>query len=293
MTGNLDFTGYTGLFAGTRSFTMGGNLTFGTGMTVGSRAESITFNSTSGTKTITSNGVQYNKTFTFNGVGGSWTLQDDLDMTGASARALNVINGSLITNGKQIKVAQFISGAGGTVDFGSATHEISGASGTPLDTNGTIVAGTYTLKFTDTGNGNIIFNTRGKTFNNVWFSRGTSTGNISFPNASATFNDFKDDGTEAHSILFTAGTTQTVNTFTVSGTVANLITIDSTTTGTHNLVKLNGGFISCDYLNIQHSVAKPANSWYAGQYSVDNQGVVTAGSGWIFTAPTANFLEFF
>lgn len=54
---------------------------------------------------------------------------------------------------------------------------------------------------------------------------------------SNTFADFKDDGSVAHSILFTAGTTQTVTTFTVNGTAGNLITINSTTTATHALVK--------------------------------------------------------
>jgi hypothetical protein len=49
------------------------------------------------------------------------------------------------------------------------------------------------------------------------------------------------------------------------------------------LVKTGGGTISSDYLNIQHSVATPASTWYAGTHSTNNQGVSTAGSGWIFT----------
>jgi hypothetical protein len=40
-----------------------------------------------------------------------------------------------------------------------------------------------------------------------------------------------------------------------------------------------------DYLNIQHSVATPALTWYAGEHSTNNQGV--DGSGWIFTAAPA------
>lgn len=80
----------------------------------------------------------------------------------------------------------------------------------------------------------------------------------------------------------TAGTTQTVTTFTVSGTAGNLITINSTTTATHALTKSGGGTITCNYLSVQHSVATPSNTWYALN-STNNQGVATAGSGWLFS----------
>jgi hypothetical protein len=53
------------------------------------------------------------------------------------------------------------------------------------------------------------------------------------------------------------------------------------------LTKTGGGVISSDYLNIQHSVASPANTWYAGANSTNNQATATAGSGWIFTVPPA------
>lgn len=72
---------------------------------------------------------------------------------------------------------------------------------------------------------------------------------------------------------------------TATGTAGNEITIDSSNTSTHALVKAGGGTISCDYLIIQHSVASPSSTWYAGTNSTDNQAVSTAGSGWIFTAP--------
>ena len=51
----------------------------------------------------------------------------------------------------------------------------------------------------------------------------------------------------------------------------NLPEINSTTTGTHALTKTGGGVISGDYLNIQHSVASPADTWYAGTHSTNNQ----------------------
>ena len=97
------------------------------------------------------------------------------------------------------------------------------------------------------------------------------------------FVTLKDDGSAAHSLLFTAGTTQYVNNFNISGNDGQLITINSTDTNVHYLVA-TGKRTGADYLNIQHSVATPANYWYAGANSTDNQGDATAGSGWVFTA---------
>lgn len=51
--------------------------------------------------------------------------------------------------------------------------------------------------------------------------------------------------------------------------------------GSHTLFKV-GGAVTTDYMNIQHSIATPANTWYAGSNSTDNQANETAGSGWIF-----------
>lgn len=140
---------------------------------------------------------------------------------------------------------------------------------------------TANITVSDTSNTALTFAGGGFTYNNLYFSRSTSTGSITIT-GSNTFADFKDDGTGAHSILFTAGITTTVTTFTVSGTVGALITINSTSTATHALVKSGGGTIVRDYLNIQHSVATPINTWYPGANSVNNQAVATIGSGWMF-----------
>jgi len=178
----------------------------------------------------------------------------------------------------------FLCGASGVVTPGlNSTVTLSGTgyvwnwnSACAFNANGS------TIKFTNTSNSAVNLYAAGSTlFNNVWFSRGASTGTITIYGSSM-FNDFKDDGTAAHSLIFTAGTTQNVNTFTVSGTPGNLITLNSSSTSTFNLVKSGGGTISTDYLNIQHSVATPANTWTTGSNSINNQGVATAGSGWSF-----------
>ncbi|OGZ02655.1 MAG: hypothetical protein A2946_00230 [Candidatus Liptonbacteria bacterium RIFCSPLOWO2_01_FULL_53_13] len=55
------------------------------------------------------------------------------------------------------------------------------------------------------------------------------------------------------------------------------------TTGTHSLVKTGSGAVSADYLSVQHSIATPTRTWFAGSNSTNNQGTATAGSGWYFT----------
>lgn len=202
-----------------------------------------------------------------------------------STRTFRLLEGNFDANNNNLTVGTFSTFGSSTLTMGSGTWTVLGSSiAWSFSSLDTLFSNTSTIKFTDTTNAALTFTGGNETYNNVWFSRGASTGSITI-NTSNTFNDFKDDGSAAHSILFSAGTTQHVTTFSVSGTSGNLISIDSTTTGTHALVKDGGGTISRDYLNIQHSVASPTNTWYAGANSTDNQAVATAGSGWIFTVP--------
>lgn len=177
-----------------------------------------------------------------------------------------------------------------TLTLGSATMSLGVLGGTAtifnmgVGSNLTVTPTTGTIKDTDTSNNIHTFSGGGKTYGNIWFARGASTGEIRIQQNN-TFTDFQDSGTAAHSITFASASTQTVTTFTM-GNGTSVVTINTTgATTTHALVKAGGGTISTDYLNIQHSVATPANTWYAGTNSTDNQAVATAGSGWIFTAP--------
>lgn len=284
---NLDFTGFSGSFLGSVNFSFYGNITFSSSMTY-SGAATLTFAATSGTKTITTNGMTFDANLTINGTGGTLQMGDNLTI--GSTKRLTITNGtfSVSASNYALSTGLLTLTSGGTLTLGSATHSITGTGTTTWNvTGGTLTAFTGTLKFTDTVTATgITFAGGSKTYNNVWFARGSNTQSHTIT-GSNTFADFKDDGSAAHSILFTAGTTQTVSTFTVSGSAGNLITINSTSTATHALVKSGGGTISCDYLNIQHSVATPSSTWYAGTNSVDNQAVATSGSGWTFSAPPA------
>lgn len=280
---NLNFTGFAGSFLGSVNRTVYGNITFSAGMTY-SGAATLTLGATSGTKTVTSNGMVVDVATTIDGVGGTWQLADALVV--GSTRILTLTNGTFNANNQNVTCGLFASSNSNirTITMGSGIWTLS-STGTvwnlATSTNLTLTANTSTIKITDTSATARTFSGGGKTYNNFWSSAGAGTASLTIV-GSNTFADFKDDGTAAHSILFTTGTTQIVATFTVSGTAGQLITINSTTTGTHTLTKSSSGLIQRNYLNIQHSVATPSNTWFAGANSTNNQDTVTAGSGWLF-----------
>jgi hypothetical protein len=304
---SLDCTGYTGTLLHKISCDLNigdatagtGNkaLTFSSGMTytVEYFNSSCVFVSTSGTQqTINFASKQFGK-IDINGLGSSYVLAGDLSPR-LSQSDFALYAGTLSANTFAIQAdTVLVNGASATLNLGSATHEITGRDNAWQVLSGTVNGQTSTIKLTypHASSVDVTFNGGGQTYNIVWFARLTGTSS-SAPNiilGSNTFAELKDTATLAHSLLFGAGTTQTVATFTVSGaSAAQRITIntDAGSTATYALTKTGGGIVSCDFLNIQHSVATPALTWYAGTGSVDNQSVVTAGSGWIFTAPPPN-----
>jgi hypothetical protein len=287
-TGNLDFTGFSGIWTNASSpMNFSGSLTLGSGMTVTSGTGLFTFNATSGTKTITSNSVQCNHPITINGSGGTFQLGDNLDMSGASSRVLTLTNGTFATNSHTLKSGTFALGSGTkTLTLtGSDVYTLVGT-GTVWDTNTnssgfTFNPNTSTIKMTDTTNTAITFAGGGETFANIYWNRSSSTATNTITGTN-TFADFKDDGSAAHTIVFPNATT-TVSTFTVSGTSGHLITLSRTGgSGTFTL-SAPSGTISRDYLSISNSAATGGAEWYAGANSTDGGG----NSGWLFQAPTS------
>lgn len=212
--------------------------------------------------------------------GGTFSLGGALTCAAISVTVSSTV---FTTNNHAVNATSFAVSAG-TANLGSSLITLSGTGTVWASTSGpTINAGTSTIKFTDTSATAKTFAGLSLTYYNFWYAPGAGTATLTIT-GSNTFNDFRDDGSAAHSILFTTGTTQTVLSFSVSGTSGNLITINSTTTGAHNLVGSVRHANTCNYLSVQHSVATPANTWYAGTNSTNNQAVSTAGSGWSFTA---------
>jgi hypothetical protein len=267
-------------FAGSTSLNISGSASFPSGMTA-TFSSAINFLST-GAGTLTTNGVQFACTISNNGIGGSFSLLDDLIMTGASL--INPAAGTFNTNNHNITTRRLICGnQTKTMNLGSSVITIYGSltnSITSVASGTTFNAGTSTFILNDTTPTNKSFDGGGQTFHNFEIS-GSGTGNFQILGSNI-FNDFKID-TPPNTVLFTAGTTNTFTTFTVSGTAGNLITIGSVTAATHTLAKAGGGTISSDYLSVSESIATPGTTWYAGTHSMDGG----SNLGWVFTAPPA------
>jgi len=198
----------------------------------------------------------------------------------------------LITGGNSVTCTTYSSATTtAKLTMSSTTLTLTGSgTSTWVHSNGTLTANTGTIKFTDTTSATVGFVGGSKTtYNIVWFARGASTGNCTIA-GNNTGVQLKDTGTAAHSLTHQNGQTFTLtgaSPFEVSGSSGNAITINTTTgTAVHTYSFTNATpVVSCDWLNIQHSVVTQANVAYAGANSVDNQAVATAGSGWIFTVP--------
>ena len=247
----------------------------------------MAFVSTSATQQTITTAAKSMGNISINGSGSSYILGDSLNLQQLEG-GLSILAGTLSCSTFAVTAAYIIvNGAAATINLGSATHILDRRGANWEVVSGTVNAQSSTLKLVTDSYFTSTFKGGGKTYNNVWFARDLAADGDNVVTGSNTFADFKDSGTYAHNLLFTAGTTQTVSTFTVSGvSAAARITINSAaaSTATHAIVKSGGGTISCDWLNIQHSVATPASTWYAGANSVNNQATVTAGSGWRFTA---------
>lgn len=233
---------------------------------------------------ITCSGGTYGSTVTFQAFGGIYQFGDNFN---ANGNQVFLNNGTIDANGYNYSGYSFTSNGSATraIIMGSGTWNIVGIGSQAWLANSSlsVTPNSSTIKFTDTSTSGATFGGGGLTYNNIWFARGASTATTTI-SGSNTFNEFKDTGTGTHGMVFTAGTTQTIAKWSVSGTATNTIILDSSTTAVFNLIKTGTGIVSADYLNIKHSSTSPSTlTWYAGANSVNNQAVVTAGSGWIFS----------
>ncbi len=141
---DIDFTGFTGTFAGSSALEVRGSWIGDAGVTRTYNG-TVTFSATD-SRTITSNGMALDGALTFNGSGGTWALQDNLT-TGAT-RATTLTTGTLDINGQVLSTGTFSSSNSNvrTLDFGAGTLQLTGASaltviGTNTATNLTVTGG--------------------------------------------------------------------------------------------------------------------------------------------------------
>ena len=137
---NADFTGFTGTFAGTQTWTISGGLTLGAGMTR-TYTGAITFNATSGTNVITSNGITLASVIAFNGTGGTWQLADTFTNSGH----LTLTVGTFDANGQTVVLNGTLQTLTGTFTFTNLTRTGAAAFSTLALANDLIVTGTLTL----------------------------------------------------------------------------------------------------------------------------------------------------
>lgn len=293
---NIDWTGFSGTWLN-NSITIKGNLTLSSTMTNQAGANSMVWGGT-GTQTITTNNVAFDRPIVMNGSG---TYQLVGDLTTGASRTTTLTSGTLhLDNGAtnyNFSTGLFSSSGTGVRNF-TAVNSLIALSGTgtvwntATVTNFTLSLGTSTIKMTDTSATAKTFSGGGKTYYDLWNAPAAGTASVTVV-GSNTFHILKDDGSAAHSWLFTAGTTQTVSQWQIKGNAGALITIDSPTAATHALTLAGTGTVSTDYLSIKNSVASPTTStWFAGANSTN----VSGNTGWIFTQPTlhkSNFFLFF
>lgn len=285
---DLNFTGFSGAFTSAFPF-VHGDLTLSSTMTTNSGTSSILFSSTSATtRNITSNGVTFNFPFSFNGVGGSWALQDDLTIS--TTRHIELANGTLDANNRNVTVGGFYSWNGTkTLNMGSGVWTITGAvvAGLPAwgagvrTTGFTLNAGTSTINMTSASDktfsgGNYIYGT----LNQGGAGALTITGANTFASITNT--------AQPATITFPASTTTTVSALGVVGTSGNQITLNSSTAGTRATLLDASGVVSVSFCTIKDINATGGATWNAFTTS----GNIDAGNnlGWDFLVQLGRYM---
>lgn len=262
---NLNFTGFTGTFAGSAIVNIAGNFVASAGMTW-SFSGTLSF-SVVGAKTITTNGKQITaNTITLDGSSGSYTLQDNLSTTSI----ITLVSGSLTTNNFNITANQFASNNANTrtLSLGSSTITINNGSSTAWNlattTNLTFNAGTSTIKlFSGSVGLGQIFSGGSLTYYNISIE-GTTDNTVAFV-GNNTFNSFTTASrTSPCTIKFTDGSTTTATTWNLVGSGGKMLTITNTAlTTAATLAKAGGGTVVCDYVIFSWITGSPTSTWSA------------------------------
>lgn len=278
---DLDFTGYTGTFAGgtVAISPIAGDLTLGAGMTL--TWTGIAYMDGVGSHVITTNGISIAFGIRLENVNGSWTLGSDL----VSSSYLIHSAGNFDAENHNITLRFFNTNTAvaKVLSLGSGTWTLTNAAGYGWVVFGslkTLNPGTATIKLT----GSLIvedvqaggFYGGGKTYYNVWVA--TTGGYPSYFFDANTYNNLK---VEPGSIVkFPSGKTQHASSYTFSGTAGNVVTLKSSSAGVPFYLETVKGQVSYDYLDISDSYVSK-NRFFAGANSTDSGG----NSGWVFAVP--------
>jgi len=326
LNGDLDFTGFVGLFQmGGSGISLLGNLTLGTGMTITSGGGSFSLNATT-PKTLTTNSVVILCPVSIGGIGGTITLQDNLSIS--SAYTLTVTNGTLNANNFNVTCGSFSSSNSNTrtLTMGSGTWTLTG-SGTTIwttstTTNLTLNFNTSTVNATysgGTGTRTIITGGGGggQLFN-LSISAGTDAVNLTASgsvrvNGALNFTGFSGVANAGTSFLsgdvtfsptmtwtgagslITLNPTSGIKTFTSNGVVINQpITVDGVGGTVQFADRLNMSGASSYALTLTNGTLIASANITAGSFASSNSNTrtLTMGSGtWTLTGNNATIWE--
>jgi hypothetical protein len=269
---NLDFTGFSGTFAGpTTGLNVFGDVVLSATMTMVNTTGTISFLA-SVAQTLRTNGVAFGRQF-FKGGTGTLTLLDNF--TSAAGRNVQFTSGVLNSNGFAVSTDSFVASgvSAKTLQFGSSTWTITGASWSGNIASLAVVPGTGVISMTSASAKT--FTGGGKTYPTL-NQGGAGALTIQQSNSFANITNSVQPAT----ITLTAGTMQTVRAFEASGTAGNLITLNSSTAGTSATLSDRSGTNSVSFVSIQDINATGPASWDA---FIEN-GNVDAGNntGWNF-----------
>ena len=281
---NLDFTGFTGTFSDNNVDTqlnIYGSLTLGAGMTFSLTATNSDIQLLgTGSFNIATNGIIITCSLSPNISGGTWTLQDDLNIS----NILNVNQGTFNANNKNVNIVTLYSSyaTSRTLTMGSGTWILTGT-GTVWDcsisTGLTLNCNTSTIKLIgDTTATQSVFHGGGLTYYNFW-DASTGTG-VEFVYESNTFNNFKID--TGRKFRFYDGTTTTVSSLTAIGSPGNIIQLLHVTTNW--TLFCSSGNITVDYCQIWNSTATGGATFNATN-SIDSGG----NTGWNFITTSSRY----
>jgi len=244
-----------------------------------------------GAHTITSNGATIAcSTFSLVmvSVGGSYTLQDALIVSGSGA--FQVSQGTFNSNTQTMTVPTFVCTGSGTrtLTLTSSTINLSATAAV------TVWNVTFTGVLTVTATSSVIviqqasasartFTGGGQTYGTLTYTVAGSTGSLTISDNNNTFSVINfSDVTNARSLIIGNSVTVFVGAsgFNVVGTSGKLMTVNSVTGGTAHTISMPNGIVATDFLSLRDSQAVGGGAFWAGANSTNTSG----NTGWVFTA---------
>ncbi len=284
-------TGFTGTLALSGNLSITGSLTLAVGMTLTTGGGALIFLGRS-VHTITSAGRVWSGSITINGPGGTYSLADNLVMTG-TLRNLTVTSAAVFTsNGFTITAATITFTTVTTLNLGASNITCYSTLGGAVFTNTATTSNSSAATIISSGvsSSSRTFIGGGKSYATLTYSVSGSTGALVITGAN-TFGTINfSDAANARTLTLPSATTTTMTgAFNVQGTAGKLMTVNSSTSGTTATLSRASGTVACNYLSLKDSTATGGATWYAGGNSVSVSNV----SGWIFSqAPAIQFFEF-